>query len=175
MPFLSIIVPIYNTEPYLNMCLDSILRQEFVDFELILVNDGSTDNCSVICDEYAEADTRITVIHQANSGAVSARKAGLSVAKGQYIGYVDSDDWIEVDMYKSLCNAARDFDVDIVICDIVENYPLQEVKRAHLSRPVCTGRIGWKKKCIQLCYIRASITVLDYFHLCLIKYLKETY
>ena len=135
MPFLSIIVPIYNTEPYLNMCLDSILRQEFVDFELILVNDGSTDNCSVICDEYAEADTRITVIHQANSGAVSARKAGLNVAKGQYIGYVDSDDWIEVDMYKSLCNAARDFDVDIVICDIVENYRLQEVKRAQLVAP----------------------------------------
>ncbi|UNT54545.1 MULTISPECIES: glycosyltransferase [Lysinibacillus] len=135
MPFLSIIVPVYNTEPYLKMCLDSILRQDFVDFELILVNDGSTDNCSVICDEYAESDTRITVIHKANSGAVSARKAGLRVAKGQYVGYVDSDDWIEVDMYKSLCNTARIFDVDIVICDIIENYPLQEVKRSQLVAP----------------------------------------
>lgn len=129
MPFLSIIVPIYNVEPYLRMCLDSILRQEFEDFELILVNDGSTDNCSAICDEYAESDRRITVIHKANGGLVSARKAGLSIASGKYIGYVDSDDWIEADMYKSLCDAASNFNVDIVICDIVENYPDQEVKR----------------------------------------------
>lgn len=148
MPFLSIIVPIYNVEPYVRKCIESILKQEFVDFELILVDDGSTDNCSVICDEYAEHDARITVIHKENGGLVSARKAGLRIASGQYIGYVDSDDWIEVDMYQSLCNAARKFDVDIVICDIVENYPDLEVKR---TQSVVPGLYG-KKRMLQDVY-----------------------
>ncbi|WP_238602003.1 glycosyltransferase family 2 protein [Lysinibacillus parviboronicapiens] len=134
-PFLSIIVPIYNVEPYLRKCIESILKQQFVDFELILVNDGSTDSCPIICEEYAERDARIIVIHQENGGLVSARKAGLTIACGQYIGYVDSDDWIEADMYSALCDAARKFDVDIVICDIVENYSEQEVKRTQFVAP----------------------------------------
>ncbi|MGN4126114.1 glycosyltransferase family 2 protein [Lysinibacillus sphaericus] len=146
MPFLSIIVPIYNVEPYLRECIESILKQEFVDFELILVNDGSTDNCSVMCEKYAELDARVIVIHKNNGGLVSARKAGLSVASGQYIGFVDSDDWIEVDMYKSLCDAARKFDVDIVICDIVENYPEQEVKRTQIVAPGLYGKDRMKQE-----------------------------
>ncbi len=94
-PYLSIIVPVYKVEPYIHQCVDSILAQTFADFELILVDDGSPDNCPRICDEYAELDPRVKVIHKANGGLVSARKAGLRAARGKYIGYVDSDDWVE--------------------------------------------------------------------------------
>lgn len=134
-PLLSIIVPIYNVELYLRQCLDSILRQTFEDFELILVNDGSTDNSPNICDDYAARDARIIVVHKENGGLVSARKAGLSTAKGKYIGYVDSDDWIEADMYQALCDAAQAFNVDIVICDIIENYLDYEVKATQVVKP----------------------------------------
>lgn len=134
-PLLSIIVPIYNVELYLRQCLDSILTQTFEDFELILVNDGSTDNSPNICDEYAERDVRIIVVHKENGGLVSARKAGLSIAKGKYIGYVDSDDWIEADMYQALCDAAQAFNVDIVICDIIENYLDYEVRSTQIVKP----------------------------------------
>ncbi|WP_103977634.1 glycosyltransferase family 2 protein [Lysinibacillus sphaericus] len=135
MPLLSIIVPIYNVELYLQQCVDSILRQTFEDFELILVNDGSTDNSPNICDEYAARDARIIVVHKENGGLVSARKAGLSIAKGKYIGYVDSDDWIEADMYQALCDAAQAFNVDIVICDIIENYLDYEVRSTQIVKP----------------------------------------
>ncbi|POZ57580.1 putative glycosyltransferase EpsJ [Lysinibacillus sphaericus] len=134
-PLLSIIVPIYNVELYLQQCVDSILRQTFEDFELILVNDGSTDNSPNICDEYAARDARIIVVHKENGGLVSARKAGLSIAKGKYIGYVDSDDWIEADMYQALCDAAQAFNVDIVICDIIENYLDYEVRSTQIVKP----------------------------------------
>lgn len=134
-PLLSIIVPIYNVELYLQQCVDSILRQTFEDFELILVNDGSTDNSPNICDDYATRDARIIVVHKENGGLVSARKAGLSIAKGKYIGYVDSDDWIEADMYQALCDAAQAFNVDIVICDIIENYLDYEVRSTQIVKP----------------------------------------
>lgn len=146
MPFLSIIVPIYNVEHYLKECLDSILNQKYEDFELILVNDGSTDNSAKICDDYAKYDARIVVIHKENGGLVSARKAGLKVAHGKYIGYVDSDDWIEADMYQSLCGAAHKYDVDIVICDIVENYPNQEVRRTQMVAPGLYEKNGMEQE-----------------------------
>lgn len=91
----SIIVPIYNTEKYLKTCIDSILNQTYTDFELILVDDGSTDKCPAICDSYAAADSRIILIHKENGGLVSARNAGLRRAAGDYICYVDSDDYID--------------------------------------------------------------------------------
>lgn len=95
MPEVSIIVPVYNVEKYLNQCVDSILNQTFADFELILVDDGSPDNCGVICDEYAVKDSRISVIHKKNGGVSSARNVGLDVATGKYIMFCDSDDWTE--------------------------------------------------------------------------------
>lgn len=101
-PKISIIVPVYEVEPYIHKCVDSILAQTFTDFELILVDDGSPDNCGEICDEYEENDSRIRVIHKENGGPSSARNAGLNIAKGDYIGFVDSDDWIETDMYEML-------------------------------------------------------------------------
>lgn len=101
-PEISIIVPIYNVEKYLKRCIDSILNQSFKNFELILVDDGSTDNSGKIIDEYESIDKRIRVIHKENGGQGSARNRGLDIAKGNYIGFVDSDDWIHRDMYKIL-------------------------------------------------------------------------
>lgn len=95
---ISIIVPIYKVERYLKRCVDSILNQTFTDFELILVDDGSPDNCGRICDEYAEKDNRIYVIHKENGGLSDARNAGLDYATGQYIIFVDSDDFVEPDL-----------------------------------------------------------------------------
>lgn len=94
MPELSIIVPVYNVEQYLNKCINSILAQTFIDFELILVDDGSTDNCGAICDEYAAKDSRIRVIHKENGGLSSARNAGMAIAAGSYYLFCDSDDYV---------------------------------------------------------------------------------
>lgn len=104
MPTISVIVPVYNVEPYLRQCVDSILGQTFRDFELILVDDGSPDGCPAICDEYAKMDSRVKVIHKENGGLSSARNAGLDVAKGKYIAFVDSDDWIHPEMSETMQN-----------------------------------------------------------------------
>ena len=112
MPKLSIIVPVYKVEQYLHKCIDSILSQTFTDFELILIDDGSPDRCGKICDEYAAKDDRIIVIHQKNQGVSAARNAGLDIARGEYIGFVDSDDWIEPIMYESmLLDTYKEFDI----------------------------------------------------------------
>lgn len=116
MPEVSIIVPVYKVEKYLPKCIDSILNQVFTDFELILVDDGSPDRCGVICDEYAGKDPRIKVIHQKNQGVSVARNAGLDAATGIYIGFVDSDDWIEPDMYQVMVGHAKETGADVVIC-----------------------------------------------------------
>ena len=92
MPRLSIIVPVYKVEKYIHKCVDSILNQTFTDYELILVDDGSPDNCGKICDEYAKKDSRVKVIHKKNGGQSSARNKGLDHAKGNYISFIDSDD-----------------------------------------------------------------------------------
>lgn len=125
-PILSIIVPVYNVENYLRQCIESILKQTFTDFELILVNDGSPDSSPVICDEYAKKDSRIKVLHKENGGLISARKAGLEVANGQYIGFVDSDDWIEPNMYEEFYTAMAT-GVDIAICGFYINF--QDVEK----------------------------------------------
>ena len=94
----SIIVAIYKVEKYLSQCIESILAQSYKNFELILVDDGSPDNCPVICDEYAKTDSRIKVVHKNNGGLVSARKAGIEIASGEYICFVDGDDFVQYDM-----------------------------------------------------------------------------
>lgn len=120
---ISVIVPVYKVEPYLRKCLDSIVGQTYRNLEIILVDDGSPDNCGAICDEYAARDERIKVIHKENGGVASARNAGLAVASGDYIGWVDSDDWIETDMFERLLKGAEFYDADIVICGRVDSYP----------------------------------------------------
>ena len=110
----SVIVPIYNIEKYLKRCIDSVLAQTFEDFELILVDDGSPDNCPVICDEYAEKDPRIRVIHKENGGLVSARQAGIRVAQGDYIFNLDGDDAVCADALESAQKIIGDTNADIV-------------------------------------------------------------
>ena len=122
MPKLSVIVPVYNTEKYLRECIDSILAQTFADFELILVNDGSTDGSGAICDEYAKQDERIRVIHQENGGVTRARKAAMRIAAGSWISFVDSDDWISPDMFAVMLETALSSGAQIVICDVVLEY-----------------------------------------------------
>lgn len=115
--FLSIVVAVYNAEKYLNQCVDSILSQSFSDFELILVDDGSKDSSPIICDEYVEKDERVFVIHQPNGGPVKARVAGMNKARGEYIYFVDSDDWLEPNALKIACQSAKDNNADIVTFD----------------------------------------------------------
>ncbi|MBF0787147.1 MULTISPECIES: SP_1767 family glycosyltransferase [unclassified Streptococcus] len=114
---ISIIVPVYNVERYLKRCLDSLVKQTYVDFELLLINDGSTDNSALICEEYARTDSRIRVIHQENAGPSAARNRGLELARGRYITFVDSDDFVEVDYLENLHTALEKNEADISICN----------------------------------------------------------
>jgi glycosyltransferase involved in cell wall biosynthesis len=118
MPVISIIVPVYNVEKYVRRCLDSILAQTFTDYECILVDDGSPDNCPAICDEYAAKDKRFIAIHQENAGVSAARNAGLGIAKGEWIGFVDSDDWCDTGMFQFLYENAIKHNADVSICGI---------------------------------------------------------
>lgn len=110
---ISIIVPVYNVENYLRRCLDSLINQTYKNLQIILVDDGSKDNCPSICDEYAKIDTRITVIHKKNAGVSAARNSGFDIAEGDYIGFVDSDDYIHPEMYEFLIKAIEEYDADL--------------------------------------------------------------
>ena len=110
----SVIVAVYNSEKTIKKCVESILEQTLGDIEIVLVDDGSIDNSAKLCDEYAEKNTNIQVVHKTNGGLVSARKAGVVIATGEYIGYVDADDWIEPQMYEKLYGIAKKNDVDMV-------------------------------------------------------------
>lgn len=123
MPKISIIVPIFNVEKYLSRCLDSLLNQTFKDIEIILVNDGSTDSSLSICKKYAEEDNRIHIINKENGGVSSARNEGIRISSGDYIGFVDPDDWIEIDMYEVLYNRIMYDRSDIAICNYKMVYP----------------------------------------------------
>lgn len=112
----SVIVPIYNVERYLRRCVDSLLAQTLTDIEIILVDDGSPDACGAIVDEYAAADFRVRVIHQPNSGVSAARNAGLNVARGEYIGFCDPDDFVAPEMYALMLEAIEKNDTDLVAC-----------------------------------------------------------
>ena len=117
MPKVSIVVPVYKVEPYLERCVASLRSQILEDIEIILVDDGSPDNCPRMCDDLAKADPRIRVVHKQNGGLSSARNAGLKVAQGQYIGFVDSDDTVDPDMYRSMLEVAEREKVDFVMSD----------------------------------------------------------
>lgn len=113
---ISIIVPVYKVEPYLRQCVDSILNQTYRNIEVLLIDDGSPDRCGEICDEYGAKDDRVRVFHTENRGLSAARNLGISEAKGEYIGFVDSDDWIEPDMYEVLLKQLETTGADIGVC-----------------------------------------------------------
>ncbi len=114
----SVIIPIYNTQPYLRKCLDSVIIQDYKELEIILIDDGSTDGSGDICDEYAQADKRIRVVHRENSGLVSARKKGLKISSGELIFPVDSDDYIEPTTIGQMVKIVTEYNVDIVQCGV---------------------------------------------------------
>ena len=124
---ISVIVPVFNAEKTLNRCICSILAQTFQEFEVLLINDGSTDTSYQICDEYANKDKRIKVFHQKNQGVALARQKGLDNAQGDYIIHVDPDDWIEKEELESLYNTAVQQNADMVICDFFLNYPHKQI------------------------------------------------
>lgn len=114
---LSVIVPVYQSSAHLRRCVDSILAQSYTDFELLLIDDGSTDGSGVICDDYAARDRRVRVFHKDNGGVSSARQLGLEQSRGEYVIHVDSDDWVEAHMLETLYGRAQSDDADLVICD----------------------------------------------------------
>lgn len=134
MPKISVIVPVYKAERYLRKCIESILAQTCADLELLLIDDGSPDGCPKICDIYAANDPRVRVIHKENGGVSSARNAGLDAAVGDYIAFVDSDDYIEPDMYEKMLAVARNFDCDVVMCDCVKDFADQSEVYSHNIR-----------------------------------------
>lgn len=121
---ISVIVPIYNVEKYLRQCIDSIINQTYKNLEIILVNDGSPDNCGAICDEYSSKDERIKVIHKKNGGLSDARNVGLEIASGDFISFVDSDDWIDIDTYEIMMNNIIKYNANIAVSNI--NYVYDE-------------------------------------------------
>lgn len=121
-PLISIITPVYNGEKYLRPCLDSIINQTYQNWELLLIDDGSTDNSGNICEEYADKEQRISVIHKENEGPAAARNDGLENIQGAYVSFVDCDDWLEPEMYTTMLQALNKEQADIIICGYTEDY-----------------------------------------------------
>ena len=139
---ISVIVPVYNVAPYLEGCLDSILAQTHKNLQIILVDDGSTDGSSGICDRYAARDPRIRVIHRENLGVSAARNAGLAAATGAWIGWVDSDDWIEPEMFARLLENAIRENAHMAICGRYQEYPDRRTPFGPKAETVLTGAEG---------------------------------
>lgn len=127
---ISVIVPVYNVEQYLERCVDSIINQTYTNLEIILVNDGSTDNSGKLCDELAKKDERIRVIHKENGGLSDARNRGIEEAESDLVGFIDSDDYIDNDMYEILLKNLNNTDADLSMCalyDVYNNTPEAQV------------------------------------------------
>ena len=142
---ISIIIPIFNTAPYLDRCIGSVCAQTYHNLQIILVDDGSTDGSGEICDRYAGTDSRIKVIHKENGGLVSARKAGLRIADGEYVAYVDGDDWIEPDMFEKMYDKAVTFDVDVIMCGHYEDMEGYSKKVIHRIEEGCYDKVNLLK------------------------------
>ena len=131
---ISVVVPVYNVEKYLDRCVESILVQTFQDFELILVDDGSPDNCPQMCDNWAERDSRIRVIHKENGGLPDARNYGINAACGEYITFVDSDDWVEKEFLETLYQGMIQNNADVVQCNYQQVYGEKKIERCFAPR-----------------------------------------
>lgn len=128
-PLFSVIVPIYRVESFLNECVESLIKQTYQNIEIILVDDGSPDNCPKICDDYAKKDERIKVIHKKNGGIVSARQVGVELAQGEYIACIDGDDWIDLEYFMRFTKIILQYNPDIICCGSVWVYQNKEVKK----------------------------------------------
>lgn len=159
----SVIIPVYNVEKYLRQCLDSVINQTLKDIEIICVNDGSTDNSPQILEEYAAKDNRIKIINKTNGGLSSARNAGMEVAQGEFIGFVDSDDYLDLNFYESLYNRAKETNSDIVVCEYIYRFKdKSKTKKVFLKvdKNVVTSDVKEKFECLYLpvyCYVHNKI------------------
>lgn len=133
MSLISVIIPVYNVEKYLSKCVDSIINQTYTELEIILIDDGSTDSSGKICDSYCNLDKRIKVVHQNNRGLSYARNIGIELATGKYISFIDSDDWIENNMFEKLYNLADLYDADIVQGDYIRVFNELDNKKIHIK------------------------------------------
>jgi len=140
---ISIIIPVYNVEPYIRKCLDSVINQTHKNIEILCIDDGSTDSSGKICDEYAESDNRIKVFHKENGGLSSALNAGLEMFTGDYLGFVDSDDWIEPDMFEILYNTAKNEGVPISVAGYFKDTDTESIPVVNMER-VPNGVISTK-------------------------------
>lgn len=120
---ISVIIPVYKVEKYIHRCVESVRNQEYKNLEILLIDDGSPDNCPQICDDYVENDKRIKVIHQHNQGVSVARNTGLKVATGDYITFIDSDDYIDSNMYQKMMEIIEKYDSEVVMCDCIKEFP----------------------------------------------------
>jgi glycosyltransferase involved in cell wall biosynthesis len=134
LPIISVVIPVYNVENYLHRCIDSVLNQTFQDLEIILIDDGSKDSSGRICDQYAQKDKRIRVIHKENARVSAARNDGIILAKGKYVSFIDSDDWIEPEMYQEMINKAENLNLGFIMCDYKRRYKDYEEKRTQPIR-----------------------------------------
>lgn len=146
-PVISVIIPVYNVENYLERCLQSVLKQTYSNLEILLIDDGSTDHSGEICDLYLKKDKRIKVYHKKNGGLSSARNLGLLLCKGDYVGFVDSDDWIDHEMYERLFKLIQKGDYDISVCGISRAVSEQEcIKQpTHITEKIISGQDFQKK------------------------------
>ena len=173
---ISIIVPVYKVEQYLPQCIESIINQTYQNLEIVLIDDGSPDNCGRICEKYAQKDKRIKVFHKENGGLSDARNYGIVRASGEYLAFVDSDDWIEPDMYEVLVNRIEDHQTDIVSCGFFSEFPKRHiahtiaekttVEDVNILRELIIGDFGtgvWHKLFRKSCFKEILFPVDRYY------------
>lgn len=142
-PIISVIIPVYKVEKYLHKCVSSVMSQSYKNLEIILIDDGSPDNCPKLCDDFALMDSRIKVIHKTNGGLSSARNAGLDIATGDYIAFVDSDDWVENNAYEEMLKLADKSGAEIVCCGAVKTDGEKDIEKCFCYYPtgtVCSAK-----------------------------------
>lgn len=144
-PLISVIVPVYKAEAYLERCVNSIINQTYKNLEIILVDDGSPDNCGKMCDDFAKQDARIRVIHKENGGQSTARNAALDIMTGEYVGFVDSDDWIEPNMYERLMMLIQENGAQISVCGVQCDWSNGKTIFYNNEYPKCTDVEHWTK------------------------------
>ncbi|KZL89726.1 glycosyltransferase family 2 protein [Clostridium magnum] len=154
---ISIIVPVYNTQRYLHRCIESILKQSYKDLEIILIDDGSTDNSLSICQEYASRDKRIKVMHKDNEGQGAARNLALDICKGEYIGFVDSDDYIMPEMYQIMLESIKFHKADLAICGFSRDHNFTVRKQPTPKKYCIYDNITLIKNYINTPYITTSV------------------
>lgn len=131
---ISVIIPVYQARPYLEKCVNSVINQSYVNLEILLLDDGSTDGSAEICDQLAKQDCRIKVIHKKNTGVADTRNLGISLAKGDYISFVDSDDYIDICMYQNMMEIAEEYGCDVVMCDCLKEFDDHSTEYTHNIR-----------------------------------------